>query len=327
MSKLSVIVPVYNVEKYLDRSLSSIVTQTYDNLEIILVDDGSTDKSPIICNNFAALDKRIKVIRKDNGGPGAGSARNVGLIQSTGDYITSVDSDDILSRDMFELMMSAIEDFEADIVACNYQKFWDKFEGEIGVERERNKSTPELLEPYHALQRLLNGEFNQVIWAKIYKRSIIGNFKFEEGVGNEDEFWTYKLLGSSKLIVQISDCLLYYRQHTESIMGTSYNLDRLRPLQAFEERVSYLQENFPKLVNLAREKLVFSCLYHYQLLQKNSKLDLDGKHRQKVMKRFEMALDKSFTSSLSRKKLIWILLFRLLPSSISKIRNYLKIGI
>ncbi|MDB4734243.1 glycosyltransferase [Akkermansiaceae bacterium] len=326
MNKVSVIVPVYNVEKYLKECIESIINQTYQNLEIILVDDGSTDRSLSICERFAGLDRRIWVIRKDNGGPGAGSARNVGLERSTGEYLTSVDSDDILSEDMFELMVTAIEKFDADIAACNYSKFQDGSEEEVCVKRRRIESKPELLDPFHAIKRLLNGEFNQVVWAKIYKRTVIGNFRFEEGVGNEDEFWTYRLLGESNLIVQIPDILLYYRQHSGSIMGFDYNLDRLRPLQAFENRVKYVRENYPTLVNLAKQKLVFGCLFHYQLLQKNPKIDPEGKHRQKVLRRVEMALDKSFTASLSKKELIWIRLFCLLPDSVCYLRNVLKIG-
>jgi glycosyltransferase involved in cell wall biosynthesis len=126
MHKISVIIPIYNVEKYLSVCLESVINQTYQNLEIILVDDGSTDACPKICDDYATKDNRIKLIHKKNGG--LSDARNIGVKHATGDLISFVDSDDVLSLYFYEKLINILEENDADIVECGFRKFYNEKE-------------------------------------------------------------------------------------------------------------------------------------------------------------------------------------------------------
>ncbi|MCM1286172.1 MAG: glycosyltransferase [Acetobacter sp.] len=175
-SKISVIIPVYNAENYLTSSINSIINQSYKNLEIILVDDGSTDKSPIICDRFAEKDKRVKVIHKENGG--ASSARNTGLDNASGDYIAFIDADDYIDLDMYEIMLNQIIDNDADAARC-------------GVVRESDDGTTEEWGTgNHDIQLIDNKKLLEDVGEavgilpvspcnKLFKRSVIGDIRFD----------------------------------------------------------------------------------------------------------------------------------------------------
>ena len=120
--KLSIIIPVFNVEEYLPKCIESVVNQTYDNLEILLINDGSTDNSGVICDNFAHKDERVKVVHKENGGLSA--ARNLGLSLATGHYIAFLDSDDYIDSEMYETLVDALENADADIAACGFKEIY-----------------------------------------------------------------------------------------------------------------------------------------------------------------------------------------------------------
>ena len=325
MNSVSVIVPVYNVENYLRECLDSIVNQTFQNLEIILVDDGSTDRSPDICDQYAREDERIKVIHKKNGGPGPGDARNVGLEYSTGRYVTSIDSDDILSLEMFDILVSVAEAERADVVACHFSEFRNSKDmpnlDELGVGAHLQCFTSE-----QALERLMKGELKQVVWNKIYKRDVIRGCPFEKGVVNEDEFWTYRVLGNATRIVQIAKHLLYYRQHPSSTMGSFYSSKRFEALRAMKERLNFVEERFPNLIFLAKRTFCFSGIFHYQMLLLHPGVDPKGAFRRQVTKHVGDVIDEGFISSLSVKQRIWLRLFLYMPALTSRLRNQLKVG-
>ncbi len=181
-SLISVIVPVYKVENCLRKCVDSILAQTYTNLEIILVDDGSPDKSGQICEEYKKKDKRIKVIHKENGG--LSSARNVGLDLARGEYYAFVDSDDYIEKETYELLYNAIKEYETDI-ACQ------------GIIRENEQTgdkqiirTPEEEKVYNCTealyQILLSNEIGISVWSKLYKKEVFDNVRFPEGKTNED---------------------------------------------------------------------------------------------------------------------------------------------
>ena len=221
MDKLiSVIVPIYNVENYLVRCIESIINQTYSNLEIILVDDGSPDKCSIICDEYAKKDSRIKVIHKKNGG--LSDARNAGLDIATGEYIGFVDSDDYIDKNMYKEMINELIEKNADIVSCAINNIYSDRTEIINIDEE-------IYDAELALKNLILGKnINQTVWNKLYKKEVIGNILFEKGKINEDEFWTYRILANSKKIITLNKPLYSYLHRASSIMGQGYsekNLD------------------------------------------------------------------------------------------------------
>lgn len=178
MKKLSVIVPIYNVEKFLRRCIDSIINQSYSNLEIILVDDGSTDKSGRICDEYSKIDLRIKVVHLDNGG--VSRARNIGISLSTGEYLSFVDSDDYISSEMYEKMIYILENENLEIVSCGaYIVKNNKILGRQGSGKLKIYSKEEILP-------LVLQDYNNTVWDKVYKREVFNGVKFPEGRVFED---------------------------------------------------------------------------------------------------------------------------------------------
>lgn len=205
-SKISVIIPVYKVEKYLSKCLESVINQTYKNLEIILVDDGSPDKSGEICDKYASRDERIKVIHKENGG--VARARNTGLDAASGDYIGFVDSDDWIEPDMYELLINNATKYDADISMCGETVYE---EGKI----ISASSGEELLELscIEAKKITVVGGTMGYIWNKIYKQSIIGDIRFDPQYGcSEDLMFVYQLVeNTDKLVIDNHAKYNYFR--------------------------------------------------------------------------------------------------------------------
>ena len=183
---ISVIIPVYGVEKYIAQCLDSIINQTYKNLEIILVDDGSPDACPKLCDEYSKIDKRIKVIHKKNGG--LSDARNVGIDICKGNYITFVDSDDWIEKDMIEQLYSLINKFSADISICNFLRTSDE-KMKIFNKNEKIKC----YNKYEAIRELLKGhKIQDYAWNKMYKKEVFYNIRYPKGRNMEDKGTTYK---------------------------------------------------------------------------------------------------------------------------------------
>lgn len=255
---ISVIVPVYRVEAYLDHCIRSIVEQTYANLEILLVDDGSPDSSGAICDAWAAKDSRIRVFHKANAG--AGAARNTALDEATGELIAFVDSDDYLHPNLYthlySLMTGGVTLAECEIAETQDEAF--PLEDGSGAEI-RICETEEALRLH--IQDTL---FRQTPPNKLYRREIIGKIRFPEGNLIDDEFFTYRVLGSAKKLAHSSARMYAYRQQEDSAMHKPFSVKRLQGLDAKLQRLSYLKERFPALVNAAEEDLLMTCLFAMQ---------------------------------------------------------------
>ncbi len=212
MDKLvSVIVPVYATEAYLDKCVRSIVEQTYRNLEIILVDDGSPDNSPEMCDRWAEADCRIKVIHKKNGG--LSSARNAGIDCATGDYLSFVDSDDWIALNLFERVMWIFESHDPDIVTFDCNRINEK--GEIYAATEN--ITDRMLSQEEALTELLKGNINNYAWNKVYKKKVFSKIRFPVGRVWEDMAISYKLFLNAEKIYSCPAALYYYFTRSDSI--------------------------------------------------------------------------------------------------------------
>lgn len=326
MNKISVIIPVYNVEQYLRECLDSIINQTYKHLEIILINDGSTDRSPQICDEYSNKDNRIKVIHQQNSG--AAEARNNGMKISSGNYMAFVDSDDVISNKMFEVLIQKAIDFNADIVECDISEFLCS--KEIINSIDLNKSKNQLTVSYsteEGLEAMMNGILRQVIWNKLYIKRVINNIKFEKGRLIDDEFWTYKVIGKATKIIKIPQVLYYYRQQQGSIIRSVYSIRRLDGLDALKGRIRYMSEHFPNLLFLAKKTYCFAGMYHCQIIQKNNKIDSNKFHRRNIVKGVKEEVDHEFLANLSFKQRCWLQLFLLMPARIAFIRNKIRIGL
>lgn len=263
MSLISVIIPIYNVEKYLDKCVDSIINQTYKNLEIILVDDGSPDNCPKMCDDYAKKDSRIKVVHKENGG--LSDARNAGMEVATGEYVSFIDSDDYISLDFYETLLETIVDNDSDIVECGVVKFYednsfDEYSDDLKV---TNYDTLD------GLEGLINeNPFKQHVWNKLYKSSVALDIPYAVGKLNEDEFWTYQVFGKAKKVTRINQTMYYYFQRNGSIMGNGYNIRRLDALEGKMNRQAYIEKNFPILTTKAKVDLYGSCMFAYQSVLK-----------------------------------------------------------
>lgn len=263
MSLISVIVPIYNVEKYLDKCVDSIINQTYKNLEIILVDDGSPDNCPKMCDDYAKKDSRIKVVHKENGG--LSDARNAGMKVATGEYVSFIDSDDYISLDFYETLLQTMIDNDSDIVECSVVKFYEneKFDEYSDDLKVTNYETVDALDGL-----ISENPFKQHVWNKLYKSSVALDIPYAVGKLNEDEFWTYQVFGKAKKVTRINQTMYYYFQRNGSIMGNGYNIRRLDALEGKMNRQTYIEKNFPILTTKAKVDLYGSCMFAYQSVLK-----------------------------------------------------------
>lgn len=232
---ISVIVPVYNVEKDLENCLESLIKQTYDYLQIILVDDGSTDSSGTICDNYKKLDNRIEVIHKENGG--LADARNTGLKKVKGKYIAFLDSDDYIYKTMYEDLYKLLKENDSDIAECDFIRIdikqKENEDNIISEENSKRKIETNLLSNIEALRLLYGANLNEylkkvVVWNKLYKKEIINEIEFPVGRLHEDEFTTHKILYNANKIVSTNKILHGYMQTSGSIMRKPLKPNRIK---------------------------------------------------------------------------------------------------
>lgn len=318
-AKISIIVPVYKVEPYLDKCVSSIVNQTYTNLEIILVDDGSPDNCPAMCDSWAQKDSRIRVIHKPNGG--LSDARNAGMAVASGEFIGFVDSDDWIAPDMYESLCRHLKEDGSDIAACGVQMDWDDDTPPCMLTRDGNC----ILNQEEAMQAIIQESWlKQPVWYKLYKAELVKDILFPVGKYHEDVSWSYQAVGRAKK-VSVSDHVgYYYLQRGGSIMGEGYSLKRLDAVEAKVQRCAYIQDCFPKLSPLAIKDLWFTCIYHGQLALRT----LDEAEAGKIISNLGSIIeDHPFRKTgCSIKERLWLGMAKTSLAATCRVRNMLKIG-
>ena len=338
---ISIIVPIYKVEEYLARCVDSILQQTFRDFELILVDDGSPDGCPAICDAYAAKDPRVRVVHKENGG--LSDARNAGLSVAKGDFVAFIDSDDWVAPEFLQVLYERLVHEGADIVECNVVKTDGSEENAAGGaggagpadagarEAGAPPFSPEDViscGPDAALRDLIHdGIFHQTVWNKLYRRSVLEGILFPKGRLNEDEFWTYKVFARATVIVKIGRPLYYYFQRPGSIMGVSFSLRRLDALDAKIERQALLDEQFPDLSADGRLSIAGTSIYLAQMSLLHLRGDDLAAARTKTKNAFRaFPLSKEDLASLPPRAALWLRLARVSFFGTVRLKNLLKKG-
>lgn len=244
--KVSIIIPIYKTEKYLPECVASVLNQTYGNLQIILVDDGSPDRCGDICDQYAETDRRIQVVHKENGG--LSDARNAGLPLADGDFVFYLDADDYLEADAIALLMEEQAKTSADIVTANF--FYTYPDHEDAACHYRSEA---VLSNYDAMKALVSGEIETFAWGKLLRAELAKKYPFPRGKQFEDHYWTHHVFGDAEKTAVLSQILVHYRQRSDSISFT-YDLDRLDILGGWMDRKEYLQRHYPDLVEICMQQ-------------------------------------------------------------------------
>lgn len=247
---ISVIIPIYNVFPYLPQCIDSVLSQTYEDLEVILVDDGSVDGCSDLCDEYVQKDRRINVMHKENGG--LSDARNVGLSVAKGEWVYFVDSDDWLDTNAIEKMYDYAITNHCDVVQGNmYYVYKDYMLYRKATKKERKKN---LLKRDEAMRELIiNDRVKNFAWGKLYKKEMMQDLLFPVGKFFEDSYWQHLVIDRVSCYGIIDEPLYYYRQREDSISGI--RSDRLNDLlEGYENRMNFIQKKYPELLSLMRKK-------------------------------------------------------------------------
>lgn len=256
MDKLiSVIVPIYKVENYLSECIESLLNQTYKNLEIILVDDGSPDRCGEICEEYKTKDERIVVIHKENGG--LSDARNAGMKVMTGDYIVFVDSDDYMTPEGIEFLAHLLEEREADMVIGGVRRVSEKNE-EINIEGDPSLPPVEMDKEGALIDFFKNGCSS---WGRIFKKKLHEGIEFPKGEINEDEAIMVKIIERCEKVVRSAIPVYNYRFRDESITTTTFHKKKLVWEKHCRENYEYVKDKYPKVKPYARKRYAGSLVW------------------------------------------------------------------
>lgn len=281
--ELSIIIPVYNVGKYLERCIASLISQTYGEMEILLIDDGSTDKSGEMCDFFESKYENVKAFHKSNGGQS--SARNLGLMNATGQYIAFVDSDDFVHPQMFEILMRQAKETDSDMVACGHIRYTEvdlcEFERISHLQCHFDVVQGEyVIEHYWEFAKQILG---MAPWNKVYKKEIFQDNFFKEGIIYEDHYILPSILERCKRISYTDLKLYYYYQSANSTMRSSFSVKRLDAFDVWINSIFPFLEKYDHLenINMAREYYIDEfknvCFTIEHLRLKNIKVPIQYK--------------------------------------------------
>lgn len=274
---ISIIVPVFNIDQYLSRCIDSVLNQSYADYELILIDDGSTDTSPALCDRYADQDSRIKVLHIENGGPS--KARNTGIDVASGEYITFVDGDDWIHKEYLKTLIGLINDNQADLAMINHIKTHrENLDEKVKTSKEYNVKVLSNIETLE----LFFGKYNHylvAVWGKLYKRGLFDSIRFDVGRLHEDVFILYKLFFKARCTVLSTNPLYYYWKREGSITGTFYVERQIDHLTALTERAVFFYDmNLLKLFKTQAAIL----LKQYIRLVKYFDINTDRQHQDDI---------------------------------------------
>lgn len=306
MNTVSIIVPIYNSEKYLPQCIESILNQTYKNFELILVNDGSTDNSLSICESYAQKDERIEILNLQHNG--VSNARNNGISKAKGEFICFVDSDDKIEKDFLLVLTNLQNKYNSDIAEVDFKYLNDN-------SKKNTDNKEEVFNSFQMMNRLYstNGIRTVMIPNKLYKASLFEKILFDVEHEHEDEFIIHKLIFSAKNNIAVSNLKLYvYRIHKKSRQRT-FNTRKLDVLQVFDEREKYFKEN-EELVEKNKIAKLDMILFLYSVCKLNKK-----KKEQIYLKNIFEKEYETFNLNINLKRKIKYSLFEKLPNLVSNI--------
>lgn len=263
---ITIVVPIYKVEQYINKCIDSIINQTYTNLEILLVDDGSPDNCGKICDDYAEKDSRIHIIHKKNGG--LSDARNAGIEIAKGEYITFIDSDDYVEDDYIEYLFGLIKEFNSFIAVCTH--YIKHPNGKI----DSNSSTKRFsITSIKFLERMLYHDIIDIsAWAKLYKTDLFCDIKYPVGKIFEDAGTTYKLIDKCDKIACGFESKYYYMLRKNSIVTSEFNLKKLDLIDMTNEMTEYLNKKYPELKTATLRRQAYAYLSTLRQMVSSSKL-------------------------------------------------------
>lgn len=301
--KVSIVIPVFNTKNYLEKCVNSVLSQTYNNIEVILVDDGSTDSSAEICDRFCEKDSRVVVIHKENGGQS--EARNIGIDIATGEYITFVDSDDYITKDYIDFLLSLILENDAEISIASFYY--------VVSNKKINNETNELavMRPEVAIRRmLLDDGFDMGPWAKMYKTDFFRKIKFPVGKFFEDSLTTYQIFAESNKIAFGSKAIYYYVNHEDSTVNQAFSPKKLDLIEMNKEMEKFISKKYPDLALEAHRRVIWAYFSTLNQVLKSKDLDVKNKYvpelKDKILNEKKFILSNSFVPK--RDKIGYILL-------------------
>ena len=316
---ISVIIPVYKVEAYLTACVESVLAQTYQNLELILVDDGSPDNCPQMCDAFAARDSRIRVIHKENGG--LSSARNAGIEIARGEYLAFLDSDDLWSPLFLERLYRAIQETGADFSVCLFRQFL-----ETPAVLTPDESKTELLTQRQAFECFFNERNVNMVVApnKLYHRCLFDAVRYPVGQIHEDEAVIHEIIGGAKTVAWVEEAHYHYRQAPDSITTAKFSLKRLDAAKSKEQRIAWFESHgIHDLADRTRISYLGNLMWLYRTVQQE--LDDRGAARKacsKLYATFKSVYNTELVRQESLKMRLHCMLFLLCPKVYSKLEYF-----
>ncbi len=294
---ISIIIPVYNVEKYLDKCVESVVNQTYKNLEILLVDDGSPDNCPQMCDAWAEKDGRVKVMHVENNG--VAEARNKALEAAEGDYIGFVDSDDWIEPNMYEYLLKIIEDYDCDISVCSYQIN----DGSLGDDKIVK------LPAVKAINQIALGDYKYgVLWNKLFKKAVVEGVKMPELRYSEDMVFNYFAFKNAETVCESSLALYHYFQNDESTVHRAFDETKFAAVNARKIIIDDVSDGEGK--PYAVKGFILSCyVFINDSVKSNTCLESREKARQYILEYKGYVLKSSFFSFKEKIKIVILWLF------------------
>lgn len=299
---ITIIVPVYNVEKYLDKCLDSILKQTYEKIELILIDDGSTDDSGKICDEYAKKDSRVVALHKKNAG--VSEARNIGIKNSNGKYIMFVDSDDYIERDMVEIMYYKIIEKNADIVICDTNNVDEN--GKIYYKNIENEEM--ILDNVEALRYMLDEKiYNGVCWGKLYKRELFTAYKFNKDIKiAEDLEVLYKIFFYSNTIVYIPEKKYNWLVRKDSVTKENFNEKWIGEIKICEEIIKFIEKKCNDIMDYAIKRYIrINVTCAINIIRNNGKKE-NLEYLQKNIKKYKIK-NKKILENIDKVKIFLVL--------------------
>lgn len=266
---VSIIVPVYNIENYLEDCLQSILAQDYEDKELILIDDGSTDGSSLLCDKYADQYSWIKVIHKVN--EGQSSARNCGFEYVSGEYLLFVDGDDFIHEQQISLLAEAMNTYKADIVVCDFEAVYSKVKLDADVKSNTDIKVFDGLEGVQAL--LYQEGFTSSPWAKLFRRELFESVRFPVGKIYEDLGTMYKVFASAQRVVFIPRKLYGYMHRAQSTVHTDFSPKQMDCIEMTTEMVAYVEQHYPTVVNAAYSRHFSACFQLMAMIPKGKYVD------------------------------------------------------